>query len=79
MEKVTKTVKKTSEAVSLTRGFRSNADVENFYRFVSEHGLRKEAKLVLENILAAMGKKTKKSKKKRAKKKASKSSKKIVQ
>lgn len=55
------------------RGFRSSADIENFYRFVHENRLRVEAKMILETIYKAMGggkkKKAKKAKGKRKPKK----------
>ncbi len=33
------------------KNFRTSADIENFYRFVSENNLRREAKLVLQAIM----------------------------
>ncbi len=45
------------------RNFRSAIDIENFYRFVSENDLRKEAKIMLETIhqkVMAQAKKKKK-------------------
>ena len=37
--------------------FKKCADVENFYRFVSDHALRKEAKLILEDVVKLLKKK----------------------
>lgn len=39
------------EKVSPIKSFRSNPDVENFYRFVYENNLRKEAKACFEAIV----------------------------
>ena len=44
------------------RNFRSSADVENFYRFVSENNLRREAKIVLQAIMKLVHESKKKSK-----------------
>ncbi len=46
-------------------GFRSSADIENFYRFVADNGLRREAKLVLEKISSLLTKNNKKKRKRR--------------
>jgi len=40
-----------TEKVSPLKNFRSNPDVENFYRFIYENDLRKEAKSCLEAIV----------------------------
>ena len=52
------------------RNFRSHPDFENFFRFVNEYNLRREAYLTLDKVLVAMGSKRKKAAKspKRAKK-----------
>lgn len=39
-----------TEKVSPIKSFRSNPDVENFYRFIYENGLRKEAKSCLDAV-----------------------------
>ncbi len=44
------------------RNFRSNVDVENFYRFVHENDLRREAKMLLDVIFSRSGKAPKKRK-----------------
>lgn len=51
------------------RNFRSSADVENFYRFVHENGLRREAKLIFNTIVSQLNKSKKKVRKKRKTKK----------
>ena len=49
------------------KNFRSAPDVENFYRFIHENDLRKEAKTVLEAIIQAIKpKKKRKGRKKKA-------------
>ena len=40
-----------TEVVKAPRTFRSHAEVENFYRFVYENDLRKEAHLILKHIM----------------------------
>lgn len=60
------------EVVRTLRNFRSSADVENFYRFVNENSLRREAKQILETIYARLTKDVKKTKTKKKRKKASK-------
>ena len=40
-----------TEKVSPVKSFRSNPDVENFYRFIYENGLRNEAKSCLEAVV----------------------------
>mgnify|MGYP000734177084 FL=1 len=55
------------------RNFRSAADIENFYRFVQDNGLRREAQLVLSAIVSKLKAKEKKEtrkKKAKAKRKA---------
>ncbi|PIK16509.1 hypothetical protein [Halobacteriovorax sp. JY17] len=55
------------------RNFRSAADIENFYRFVQDNGLRREAQLVLSALVGSLKQKEKKEtrkKKAKAKRKA---------
>ncbi len=52
-----------NEANKVIKGFRHTPDVENFYRFVNENGLRKEAKLLLEKIYTIIKKQKKSSRK----------------
>lgn len=54
--------------VRTLRNFRSSADVENFYRFVNENSLRREAKMILEAIYARLTKDVKRKAKRGAKK-----------
>lgn len=63
--------KNATDAIKATRNFRTNPEVENFYRFVYENDLRFEAKKVFEQIVASMKKETKK-RKRRAKAKSKK-------
>ncbi len=49
-----------------SRNFRHSADIENFYRFVYQKGLREEAKMLLKAFLATVVKPKKQ--RKRAKK-----------
>lgn len=58
------------EVVRTLRNFRSSADVENFYRFVNDNSLRREAKQILETIYARLTKDVKKTKSKKKRKKA---------
>lgn len=57
------------EIVRTLRNFRSSADIENFYRFINEHSLRREAKQILETISTALKAETKKQNRKRKSKK----------
>lgn len=45
--------------------FKKCADVENFYRFISDNSLRTEAKLVLETIVKLLKKKKNSGRKRR--------------
>jgi hypothetical protein len=58
------------EVVRTLRNFRSSADVVNFYRFVSDNSLRREAKQILETIYARLTKDVKKTKSRKKRKKA---------
>jgi len=55
-----------AEAPKTPRNFRSAIDIENFYRFVNDNDLRREAKIMLEiiqaKVLATVKKKKKESK-----------------
>lgn len=50
------------------RNFRTNVDVENFYRFVHENDLRREAKILLDHIFSRTKKGAKKQRRKSARK-----------
>jgi riboflavin biosynthesis pyrimidine reductase len=49
----------------ILRNFRNSADVENFYRFVHENDLRREAGLIMSTIVKALKNNEKKTKRKR--------------
>jgi len=57
------------ETPKTPRNFRSAIDIENFYRFVNENDLRREAKIMLElvhsKVMATVKKKRKESKSKK--------------
>ena len=42
------------------RNFRKSPEVENFYRFISDNDLRREAVMMLEGVMAKYGQKKKK-------------------
>ena len=50
------------------KSFKKSADVENFYRFIHENDLRREAKSILEAIKVYFSKKKKRKRKSRTKK-----------
>ena len=50
------------DPAKIIKAIRSNAEIENFYRFVSDNNLRREAKLVLEEIHKYLAKKKKRKK-----------------
>lgn len=56
-----------TEVVRTLRNFRSTPDIENFYRFINEHSLRREAKLILETIFSSLNAETKKQNRKKKK------------
>ena len=65
----TETTEQTIESPKTPRNFRSAIDIENFYRFVNENDLRKEAKIMLEQIsLKVLGTAKRKRKESKAKK-----------
>jgi hypothetical protein len=51
------------ESPKTPRNFRTAIDIENFYRFVNDNDLRKEAKIMLEIIQAKVMASVKKKKK----------------
>lgn len=51
------------------RTFKSSPEVENFYRFISENGLRREARMIVEVVHKAWKNSQKKNKKRGRKKK----------
>lgn len=46
----------------IVTSFRHSPDIENFYRFVHENSLRREARLIFEKVLARINKSKKKKK-----------------
>jgi hypothetical protein len=55
---MTKIEEKKEEVKEITaKGFRANADIEVFYRFVHENNLREEARVLLQAIVDKMGRK----------------------
>jgi len=52
-----------TEAAKGGKNFRNSADIENFYRFVHENDLRKEAKAVLELVVQTIKPKRKRRRK----------------
>ena len=67
--------KKIPEAIKGLQAFRKSSDLEQFYRFIHENSLRKEAHRLLEYILHKM--KGSLAPKKRAKKKGKRKTKKL--
>ena len=57
-----------AESAKGGRNFKTSQDVEAFYRFVHENGLRREARTVLESVHAKIKEINKKSKKRGRKK-----------
>ncbi len=58
--------KKTPQENFITlRNFRKSPEVENFYRFISENDLRREAQMILEVITSKIAQKKKKKSRKR--------------
>lgn len=52
-----------AESPKTPRNFRTAIDIENFYRFVNENDLRREAKIMLELIQTKVTQAVKKNKK----------------
>lgn len=51
--------------VKAVKNFRSNVDIENFYRFIHENGLRNEAIVMLEFVNAKLGRPKKRGRRKK--------------
>jgi hypothetical protein len=47
------------------KNFRSNVDIENFYRFINENDLRREATVMLEFVHSKLAKPKKRGRKKK--------------
>lgn len=62
MSKTTTTTEDKSAAGTATpepmtiKNFRSNGDIENFYRYIHENGLRREAFMLMEYALSKVAK-----------------------
>lgn len=61
---MSKEVVEQTETTKALKGFKSAADIENFYRFIYENDLRREAKMVLHAITAAAKQGSKRKKRK---------------
>jgi len=59
----------TTESPKTPRNFRTAIDIENFYRFVNDNDLRREAKIMLELIQSKVMQVVKKNKKDKKSKK----------
>lgn len=46
---------KATEAVTI-KNFRNNSDIENFYRYIHENGLRREAFMLMEYAISKVAK-----------------------
>lgn len=55
----TTTTAESVETVKPVRNFRNSPDIENFYRFIHENDLRREAKMIFEAINAKVNKTSK--------------------
>lgn len=49
------TTEKPTEAITI-KNFRSNSDIENFYRYIHENGLRREAFMMMEYAISKVAK-----------------------
>lgn len=53
----TSTTEKSSSPEAMTlKNFRSNSDIENFYRYIHDNGLRREAFMMLEYAISKVAK-----------------------
>lgn len=59
----------TAESPKTPRNFRTAIDIENFYRFVNDNDLRREAKIMLELLQSKVMQAVKKNKKDKKSKK----------
>lgn len=55
----TTTTAESVETIKPVRNFRNSPDIENFYRFIHENDLRREAKMIFEAINAKVNKSSK--------------------
>lgn len=63
MEEVKAKIEEGVPAPVTTRNFRHGPDIENFYRFVHENELRREAKRILDFVFTKIARPSKKKKK----------------
>lgn len=56
MAKATTTDEKTTTENMTIKNFRSNGDIENFYRYIHDNGLRREALMLMEYALSKVPK-----------------------
>lgn len=52
MSKTDTTTEKAAPEVMTLKNFRSNGDIENFYRYIHENGLRREAYMLMDYALS---------------------------
>ncbi len=52
----TNTEKNSPAEVMTIKNFRSNGDIENFYRYIHDNGLRREAFMMMEYAINKVGK-----------------------
>lgn len=52
----TTTEKAAAPEVMTIKNFRSNGDIENFYRYIHENGLRREAFMLMEYAISKVAK-----------------------
>ena len=64
MAKDIQSTEATAAAGTGPKNFKSNQDIESFYRFIHENNLRSEASALMQTILKTFGKKRKKRKSK---------------
>jgi hypothetical protein len=56
MSKTTNEEKTGTPEVMTIKNFRSNGDIENFYRYIHDNGLRREAFMLMEYALSKVAK-----------------------
>jgi hypothetical protein len=56
MSKIENTTEKAAPEVMTIKNFRSNGDIENFYRYIHDNGLRREAFMLMEYAISKVAK-----------------------
>lgn len=57
MSKITENTEKAAAPEVMTiKNFRSNGDIENFYRYIHDNGLRREAFMLMEYAISKVAK-----------------------